>query len=226
MMTISKLLTSRCLISAAAILLPLQAVAQDADWSGAFVGANIGIGMIESEIHDFDEEAAFGYSRNDGPAGVSNLQAGYNWQSGNLVYGAVVSIGTTSFDEEFETDFCEPATHQTAVNALGSVRGRVGLATGNTQFYGTAGVAIIDTDETLACGDVDSDSGVVDDPYEALVMGFGVESMIADNLSVNAEYLSYMADDQTVDEVGEDDEFGTFGIQADTVTIGVNYHFF
>jgi outer membrane immunogenic protein len=223
----SKVLTLSGFSCAALILLPLQALAQDADWSGAFVGAKVGLGAIESEIHDFDEEAAFGYSKNDGAAATVDLQAGYNWQSGNFVYGAVLSIGATNFDESFDTDFCSPTTHATTVNALASLRGRAGFAAGNTLFYGTAGIASIDTEESLACDD--DISFEVDDRYEALVVGFGVESMMTDNLSISAEYLSYIADNQEIEgfEDGEaEDEFSTFDIKADTVSIGVNYHFF
>ncbi len=218
----------RGLSCATLFLLPLPVLAQDVDWSGAFVGAKVGLGAFESEIHDFNEEAAYGYSKNDGAAGTVDLQAGYNLQNGNFVYGAVLSVGAANFDEAFDTDFCSPTTHATTVNALASLRGRAGFAAGNTLFYGTAGIASIDTDESLSCS-VDNPAFEVDRRYEALVVGFGVEAMITDNLSISAEYLSYIADNQQIEGFEEgvaSDEFSTFDIKADTVSIGVNYHFF
>jgi opacity protein-like surface antigen len=224
-MKITRTQISAPLFGVAVLLAPVQLTAQDADWSGAFVGANVGIGMVESEIHDFDEFVAFGYSKTDGLAGVANVQAGYNWQSGNFVYGAVVSLGTINFDETFENaEFCSPSIHSTAIDAQASIRGRAGIVSGNTLFYGTAGVAAIETTESLSCADDDDFN--VDDRYEALVVGLGVESMITDNLSVNAEYLSYIADNQGVPELGVGDDLSAFDIQADTVTVGLNYHFY
>lgn len=110
------------------------------DWSGFFAGASLGYGASDSEVHDYFEYAAYGYSSNEASGGLAGLQAGYNFQRGNLVYGGIASIAATSLDDSFDTRFCSPTTHSTKIDSMSTVRGRIGLASRDTLFYATAGV--------------------------------------------------------------------------------------
>ncbi|MFQ6549460.1 outer membrane protein [Aestuariibius sp. 2305UL40-4] len=215
----------RHLLAATSVLLPLQAAAQDADWSGAFVGGSVGIGAFESDL---------GLFQNESTDGVFNLQGGYNWQTGNFVYGVVASVGASNFDEGFDASLIEDLAFidcnaSTGIDAMASLRGRAGLAVGNSLFYGTAGVALLDVDQNLECGEGGGGESFslidYDEREDALVVGFGLESMISDNLSLTAEYLTYRID---VDTDGEGFDLGDINtdIGADTITIGLNYHFF
>ena len=222
-MTKTKSSTLRHVLAAASILLPLQAAAQDVDWSGAFAGGSVGIGAFESDL---------GFFQNDSTDGVFNVQGGYNWQTGNFVYGVVASLGASNFDEGFDTSVIEDLAFidcdaSTGIDAMASLRGRAGLAVGNSLFYGTAGVALLDVEQNLACADGGDSLSIIDydEREDALVVGFGLESMISDNLSLTAEYLTYRIDPDTEGEGFDLGDINT-DIGADTITIGLNYHFF
>ena len=97
------------------------------DWAGAYGGLSFsGISGALTEntggaLSDLDSDTGFG------------LFAGYNWQSGNLVYGGELSY----------TDFSAPYTAfpgSSQDNAL-ELRARLGYAMDNVLFYGFVGGA-------------------------------------------------------------------------------------
>ena len=74
-------------------------------------------------------------------------QAGYNWQNGSVVYGVEADIAGTGLKSTLDTSlqaFFNPVPTATATSSIdwyGTVRGRVGWATGPVMFYGTGGLA-------------------------------------------------------------------------------------
>jgi outer membrane immunogenic protein len=85
------------------------------DWAGVYFGGHLG-GAVDGD-NDF----------------LGGLHLGYNWQNGNLLYGAE---GDISFGDD----------------TVGTIRGRLGFAGPALALYGTAGVAITDDDEGLVAG--------------------------------------------------------------------------
>ena len=68
---------------------------------------------------------------------MGGAQVGYNWQTGQIVYGieADVSFADISFNQSFMG-----ASVSGSIDWMATVRGRLGfLATPNVLFYGTAG---------------------------------------------------------------------------------------
>lgn len=195
-----------------------------ADWAGTYAGGSIGGGLFDSEVFDENENVAYGFSNNDGFGGLAGLHVGHNFQSGNFVYGGVLSLSTTSFDETFETNFCSPSVHSTALNSVASLRGRAGLANENALIYVTAGIAQIATDEVFECDEGEED--FLNDEYTAFVGGIGAEYKVQDNISVGFEYLIYEADDETAYQDGDtDNDISTFDLGGHAVTLSVNYFF-
>jgi outer membrane immunogenic protein len=94
------------------------------DWSGLYGGAALSYDAVE--LNDL--------SYGDGPVDLNGaglgLFAGYNFQSGNFVYGAELSL-TKHSGEGFDGDYLEPAT---ALSSM-ALRGRVGFVTGNMLPY-------------------------------------------------------------------------------------------
>ncbi len=69
------------------------------------------------------------------PSGVAGgLEAGFNWQHGNFVYGAEADINLSGAEDTF-------APWQFSNPWFGTVRGRAGVAINNVLIYGTAGLA-------------------------------------------------------------------------------------
>ena len=141
--------------------------------------------------------------------------AGYNWQTGNVVFGveadgawADVSASATAFG----------LTLSSKTDAMGTVRGRIGYAVNNVLFYGTGGYAWIDNKLTLsALGVTASDSKW----HSGWTVGAGVEAFIAPQWSIKGEYL-YRS-------LGGESYFAgtlpTGTLNFHTVQFGVNYHF-
>ena len=146
--------------------------------------------------------------------------AGYNWQTGNVVFG-LEADGAWADVSASATDPLTGITIKSKTDALGTVRGRVGYAVNNVLFYGTGGYAWIDNKISLsALGVTLSDSKF----HSGWTVGAGVEAFIAPQWSIKGEYL-YRS-------LGSENYFGGLGVPLasgslnfHTVQFGVNYHF-
>jgi len=102
-------------------------------FDGGYYGFGLGYG--NGEVTNFD---GTGNLTIDGP--IASGYVGWNASSGNVVYGveADLSFGNVQGDA-----LCVNPTWtcDAKVKALGTVRGRLGVAQGNTLFYATAGGA-------------------------------------------------------------------------------------
>jgi outer membrane immunogenic protein len=148
-------------------------------WQGAYVGLHLGHGE-------------------SGPADgfVGGGQVGYNWQSGQIVYGleADVSFADISFKESFGG-----MTAKGSIDWMATARGRLGyLLLPNLLAYGTVGFG-------LASGSASLPGFSVNDTESDIVYGLGLEGKLSDKLSARIEYLA----------------FGDLDI--DVVRVGLNY---
>ena len=92
-------------------------------WAGPYLGGNLGYGWGSVDNNP---------TKPSGFAG--GVQAGYNWQSGRLVFGIEGDLQATGADDTFAPwKFSNPW--------FGTVRGRVGYAFNNVLIYGTGGLA-------------------------------------------------------------------------------------
>ena len=127
------------------------------------------------------------------------MHGGYNWQSGALVLGVEGDIA-------FAND----------IDYLASIRGRAGWAprtappprTPELLFYGTAGVAFIDTNTNFVV--VSADDGPfgfnVGNTDTGFVGGGGIEYRVGANLSLGVEGLYYNFGSDTQNFVAGADE--------------------
>lgn len=166
---------------AADLIIPVtpEPIYEDAgfDWSGAYIGAAVG----GQGVRLF----APGEGTIEGTAALGGVFAGFNAQSGNLVYGGEADVDYSGFNG---TRACgNPLwTCRGYVNWQGSARARVGLAVDTLLFYGTAGVAVGN-----AGGSTTSPAGVVFSDASVRVgytAGAGVEMAFSDNLTGRLEY--------------------------------------
>jgi outer membrane immunogenic protein len=117
--------TKACLLA----LIGLGSPALAQDWSGFYAGGTLNYDQIE--VNDL--------TYGDGPvdldgAGIG-IFAGYNLQSGNLVYGAEVMAATHSGEGD-DGDFLVPASAEWSLG----LRGRVGFVTGRMLPYLSVGL--------------------------------------------------------------------------------------
>ncbi|HET6839341.1 MAG TPA: outer membrane beta-barrel protein, partial [Bradyrhizobium sp.] len=133
-------------------------------WAGPYLGANLGYewGSVERSPTK--------------PQGFEGgIQAGYNWQSGPLVFGVEGDIQASSADDTFAAwKFSNPW--------FGTLRGRVGYALGNVMFFGTGG---------LAFGELRATTFGLSESHSTAgwTAGVGAEMGFAPNWSAKVEYL-------------------------------------
>ncbi|MCF2522218.1 outer membrane protein [Bradyrhizobium sp. G127] len=164
-------------------------------WMGPYIGGNLGYG--------------WGDVSNNGarPSGVlGGLQAGYNYQSGQLVLGIEGDLQLNSADDTFAGwKFSNPW--------FGTVRGRLGYAFNNVLLYGTGG---------LAFGTLKTEMGGFSESHTSAgwTAGVGAEYAINQNWSAKIEYLYVDLSEKTFLMTGLPN-----GYQFSTIRVGVNYRF-
>jgi len=136
----------------------------------------------------------------DGTAGV---HAGYNFQSGNIVYG---------IENDFNYNFDDSKNASLEWDAYG--RGRLGYAWDQTLFFATAGAA-------AAGGKVDiPGGGKKDDILIGWTAGGGIEHAFTQNVLVHGEYrFTDFGDKDFGSTVGD------FGATQRKVLFGASYKF-
>ena len=195
----------------------LPPVAPIMTWTGFYLGINGGGGWGHSHWNN-------GVGSTDVSGGLAGVTAGYNWQTGNVVFGveadgAWADVSASATGATVVPGFgVVTATASSKTDALGTVRGRVGYAVNNVLFYGTGGYAWIDNKITLsALGVSASDSKF----HSGWTVGAGVEAFIAPQWSIKGEYLYRSLGGETYFTGA----LPTGTLNFHTVQFGVNYHF-
>jgi outer membrane immunogenic protein len=178
-------------VAQAADLVPQDTVI---DWSGMYVGAQIGFGDANMSgcIECSSGSATFADDLNlNGITG--GLHAGYNWQSDAIVFGIEGDINLNDWKDRANSGDSLDEYMKASVDALGSIRGRLGIASGDALFYLTGGVALSNAELKSIRDDV-----VDTAKFNNLgaVVGGGVELMAFANTSIRAEGLYYIFNDK------------------------------
>ncbi len=165
------------------------------NWGGFYAGANAG--------YEWGKITNTSVS----PSGlVGGLQAGYNWQSGQFVFGAETDLQASGADDTF-------APYKFSNPWFGTLRGRAGFALNNILFYGTLG---------LAYGGLKGSTGGLDESktHTGWAGGLGMEVGFSPNWSAKVEYLYMDLSNRTYSITG----LGN-GYETNMLRLGINYHF-
>ena len=166
-------------------------------WQGPYVGANLGYQWS-------------GINNNPAsPSGIAGgVQAGYNVQYGQFVFGGETDLQVTGADGTFAPwKFSNPW--------FGTLRARAGLAMSSVLFYGTVGLAYgtLNMKNTL--------TSVSESHTRAgWTGGVGVETAVMGNWTARAEYLYVDLSSSSFVLDGN-----SHGIQSNLLRLGVNYRF-
>lgn len=153
------------------------------DWTGGYAG----LGLTYGEARH-DQATLPQFWPNGSGWGLGGL-AGYNWQSGGMVWGVEGHLG---WGRMRGTTDVGGVTVNTDLNALASVRGRIGLAQDRTLVFLTAGAAAGRLNHT-AVG-VDSETRTLN----GAVVGLGFEQALAGfNLRGDLEHYRFSGRDFT-----------------------------
>jgi outer membrane immunogenic protein len=166
-------------------------------WQGPYVGANLG--------YQWSSISNTG-AKPDGIAG--GVQAGYNVQSGQFVFGGETDLQVTGANDTFAPwKFSNPW--------FGTLRARGGYAMNTFLFYGTVGLAYgsLTMKNTLTTVSESHTSA-------GWTAGAGVEAAIWGNWTARVEYLYVDLGSSSFVLDGT-----SHGIQSNVLRVGVNYRF-
>jgi len=155
-------------------------------WTGFYVGAQIGHGWGHDTADSFGPTWVF-LAKNTlkikGPVG--GIHAGYNLQSGSIVYG---------LEADLEIANIRGSTGDTAVDGgvlrlgtQGTLRGRLGYAFDRTLLYVTGGLAVGDTHINYMRNGRGLQENV-SKTHVGWTLGAGVEYALSNNWTARAEY--------------------------------------
>ena len=166
-------------------------------WAGPYLGGTLG--YVWGNVSNTTAK----------PSGFAGgVTGGYNWQSGNIVFGIEGDIQGSTADDRF-------ANYKFSNPWFGTVRGRVGYAMNNVLVYATGG---------LAFGSLEAESTITglqqSKTSAGYTVGVGAEVGIYQNWTAKIEYLyvDLARNDYALTGTSNGLDFGT-------VRLGVNYHF-
>jgi outer membrane immunogenic protein len=176
---------------------PIYSPVLAAQWTGWYFGLDAGYGWAgyggQAESSYPKKETIF-LSEANPQGGVVGGHVGYDFENGSMVWGfeadaMYAGITGNAYDED-KGDVVQPT-----LNFLGSLRGRLGVDAGSNLFYGTAGIAMANSDVTMI---VDrgkgQDKGSMSFTSGGLVVGAGYEHAFTRNVSLRLEGLYYFFD--------------------------------
>lgn len=140
-------------------------VAPGLDWTGAYVGGQLGYGDVDSNGGGLD-----------GNGWLGGVHAGYRWDMGSWVAGTELSWDKASIDLG--------ATAGDQLDSVAALKLTAGYEIGNSLVYGALGYA--NANATVAGADL-SDSG--------MVYGIGFDTALNDKWTVGGEVLEHKFDD-------------------------------
>lgn len=231
----TRTLLTAALLAGAAALAP-GAFAQTSDWSGLYVGGNVGAATIDDDSEtvvfdtdrdgDFDDTVRTGLGADAFSPGFCSggaqgrtpadgcrtsddtnlsysLRAGYDWQFGNWVVGAVGEYAVVNIGDDVSAFSTTPASYTFTrdLNAVTSLRARGGYAFGDSLVYATGGWAWGDMDHSFTTTNTaNSFTPSGGDDVDGYQLGVGYEMQLGNmmgwsNWSLGVEYLFTSLDD-------------------------------
>lgn len=153
-------------------------------WTGFYLGGHAGVSLTDElafSHKDYGVDVLDGFNLDN--AFVGGVQIGYNRQTpSNWVYG--IEADLSFIDDGLDGDKID------LTDFLASIRGRLGIASGNSLLYLTAGVAFLGYADEFT--KVFSDEYTkIDDTAVGFVVGGGIEHKLRNNFSVGLEGLYY-----------------------------------
>ncbi len=191
------------------------------NWSGPDIA---GSSSLAKQIDTFTEAGSF----------LGGFQGGYNFLlpshvllglEADFTFPAYPDLSgqSTGATANFISPSLGPATYMEAMQASGTVRGRLGYVFNDWLLYGTGGFAWTRNQQTLT----QISSGTTDSPFvsrSGWVVGAGLEVPLITNWTAKLEYLYSNFGAKNVAFPTNNEVFrADFALQ--TVRLGVNYHF-
>ena len=207
------------------------------DWSGFYLGGNIGYGIARDPMYRTLGGTPIDTALEVVPAGVlGGAQIGYNVQVGRWVLGAEAdwqwahqTDTTCGGDCTLFGGGLSVTRYNPSIDSVGTLRGRVGYAWDRWLWYATAGGAFGRVNDHFSFTDgVTTNLAASPGAHDKLgwVAGGGVETALAGGWSAKLEYL-YVDLGSITDAftIGNNADVATSTIRDHIVRVGLNYRF-
>ncbi|HET6536680.1 MAG TPA: outer membrane beta-barrel protein [Sphingopyxis sp.] len=227
--------------------LATSANAQEGRWQGPYIGAHGAYG--DGKVQDVDNASA---AKQDIDGWLGGIQAGYNRQNGNFVYGieADVTFGKNEkkwLDRDTFANRYSAYYGRDSIRTSGTLRARAGYGGEKALVYLTGGLAIADTKHGIGCdgalntaaigrcSTLNANSAFYNEASKTrigYVLGGGVEVAVNDNISIKGEYnyVDYGKKTVNIDDPlwNTDPNFTgdrNFDLSTNLYKVGVNFRF-
>lgn len=145
--------------------------------------------------------AAAGCSDDDDAQGEGSIRAGYDWQSGSIVYGVVGEFTISNASDSVTAFSITPAQYSFSrtLNSIAAVRGRIGVPFGRFLPYATAGAAYGTFDNEYATSNGVNTFTPTSGGNENLgfQVGGGLETHVTERVRLGVEYLYTSIEDDS-----------------------------
>ncbi|RUV03627.1 MAG: porin family protein [Mesorhizobium sp.] len=193
------------------------------EWSGFYVGAQLGYGWGDVDSHDVDildpsfSDWADSW-KTDGVIG--GIHIGYNQAFNSIVLGVEADIEASGASGSVDSTFA--GNIKTDIDVQGSLRARLGYAMGPALLYATGGLAVAHFDTKYDDGTTTDSSSHTKAGW---TLGAGVEYAFAQNWTTRVEYR-YSDFGTFTDNPATDSEFlYPTEVTTQSVRFGVSYKF-
>jgi outer membrane immunogenic protein len=194
-----------------------------ASWEGWYIGLHAGAAWQQGHANGHTYQESLSQTSNTGFIG--GAQIGHNWQHGNFVYGWEADISGLTGEGRTTGDKAASLTQK--MNWLSTVRGRAGLAVGDTMAYVTGGIAFGKVSNTLDTGCPGCIPNIKSESKTRVgwTIGGGIEHMLDRNWTIGFEGLWVdLGHKKIVNSSGTDtSKTTTFSNQAVIGRVKLNY---
>jgi outer membrane immunogenic protein len=195
-------------------------------WTGFYFGGHIGGGWSRTDLSD---PTAVGFAApgasfsNNNSAFLGGVQAGYNWQAGNWVFGIQGDGTWTGINASSSTPLIPAVIMNDKVDWLATATGRLGYAWGATLLYGKGGAAWVNNKYSAVGGGANTSATQTRTGWTA---GGGLEYGFSRNWSGFVEYDYIGLGSNTVTLTGTGGPIPV-GVKQNLslVKAGINYRF-
>jgi outer membrane immunogenic protein len=175
---------------------------------------------------------------------LAGAHAGYNWKTGNVVYGFETDLSKTNLDSRMNGGLVvngpnpiqptDNASTAAKIDWYGTLRGRLGITNGPFLLYGTAGLAYGNIGVSSQFRSIDLALNQITSTTRAgWVAGAGAEYLLRPDLSLTLAYQYVDLGNLSLVGAAGPSTYGTFTSgqsatahgQFHTVTAGFSWHF-
>ncbi|RUV16840.1 outer membrane protein [Mesorhizobium sp. M7A.F.Ca.MR.245.00.0.0] len=192
------------------------------EWTGAYVGAQIGYGWGDVDSHD--SEIGTGSSdwsdswKSNGVLG--GIHVGYNQAFDSIVLGVEADLEASGASGSVDSAYA--GNIKTKIDVQGSLRARLGYATGPALLYATGGLAVAHFDTKYDDGTTTDDSS---NTKAGWTVGAGIEYAFAQNWTTRVEYRYSDFGTFTDNPATDSGYLYPTDVTTQAVRVGVSYKF-